>query len=502
MTALLLVSVGPKLVAGLALPALGALWAGNGKATPAWRRAALLAAGAAAAGLLARLLLVAPTHRVFYDEYEHLDLARNLAERGVYAATMAYVPDALTVDRLPLWPPLAHLHYAALFLARGFSENAVYGLNIGLSSLAALAAAAASFAAFGSPWAAGAAALLLALSPVGVMYASTADLSSVSVLWSALALLAVLRADASGRRRDLWAAGLTLAAAQHARPDGLLLLPPLAWLLSRHGREAAGPLALAAASSLPLFALAWSARSAGHDGYGDAWSSLLGRVPLQAWENLRFFLTPTSPRPLLLAGAAWALWTRRRERPVRALAALAGLYFALYAAYPTSAFERGSGDKYALGLELPLALLAGLAAARLQERKKPLLVAAVGVAGVLAPLTLRPHSDAGYASSDLFLRRITPYLDGAPPLLTFVPPAGRVVLGASVVHPRLLLEKGPAALDPKGRGFLLLRDEAGERRPEDAAALDALVKAVYHERVLYAEDAAGRRRMLTRLTPR
>ncbi len=125
MTALLLVSVGPKLVAGLALPALGALWSANRKITPAWRRAAVLAVVAFAAALLARLLLVAPGHRVFYDEYEHLDLARNLAERGVYAATMGYVPGALTVDRLPLWPPLAHLHYAAVFLAGGYSESAV-----------------------------------------------------------------------------------------------------------------------------------------------------------------------------------------------------------------------------------------------------------------------------------------------------------------------------------------------------------------------------------------
>ncbi|MDX6769912.1 MAG: hypothetical protein SF051_10290 [Elusimicrobiota bacterium] len=502
MTALLLVSVGPKLVAGLALPALGALWAGNGRATPAWRRAAALAGAAAAAALLARLLLVAPTHRVFYDEYEHLDLARNLAERGVYAATMGFVPGALTVDRLPLWPPLAHLHYAALFLVRGYSEGAVYALNVALSCLVPLAAAAASFTAFANPAAAGLTALFLALSPVAVSYASTADLSSVALLWTALAWLAVLRAEKRDGRRDLWAAGLTVAAALHARPDGLLLLPPLLWLLARRGRAAAGPAAMALASGLPLLVLAWSARAAGHDGYGDSWGSLSGRAPLQALENLWFFLEPSSPRPLLLAAAAWGFWSLRRERVARALALSAGLYFALYAAYPTSAFGRGSGDKYALAVELPLALLAGLGAARLLEKRPRALLAGVAAAGVLAPLSLRPHSDPGYAASDAFLRRLAPHLAGAPPLLTFVPPAGRAVLDAAVVHPRLLLEKGPAALDPAGRGFLLLRDEAGERRPADAAALDALVKALYAERELYAEEAAGRRRALTRLTPR
>ncbi len=350
--------------------------------------------------------------------------------------------------------------------------------------------------------AAGLTALFLALSPVGIMYAGTADLSSTAVLWTALAWLAAFRAAHDERPRAVWAAGLTLAAALHARPDGLLLLPPLLWLLSRRGAKAAGPLALAALSSLPLFVLAYSARAAGHDGYGDSWPSLFGRVPVQALENLWFFLKPTSPRPLLLAAAVWGTWSLRRERSVRALCASAGLYFALYAAYPTSSFIRGSGDKYALALELPLALLAGLGAARLLEKRPRVLPAGLAALGLLAPLTLRPHSDPAYAASDAFLRRLAPYVKDGPPLLTFVPPAGRAVLDASVLHPRLLLEMGPVRLDPEGRGFLLLRDEAGERRPEDNAALEALVKAVYHETELFSETAGGRRRLLTRLTPR
>ena len=499
---MLLVSVGPKLVAGLACLALGALWTGRVKRTPGWRGAAVLATVAGLAALLARLYLVEPGHRVFYDEYEHLDLAWNLAERGVFAGTMANIPGELTVDRLPLWPPLAHLHYAVLFLIQGYSEQAVYGLNIALSTLACLAAAAASYALFGLPWAAGLTALLLALSPVSMSYAATADLSSVCLLWTALAWLAVFRAGKDPSKRKLWAAGLTLAAALHARPDGILLLPPFLWLLSKHGKKAAGPMAAAALSSLPLFYLAWSARAAGHDGYGDELFTLFSRIPLQGAENLWFFLKPGSPRPLLLAAAVWGFWLLRRERPVRALAASAGLYFLLYAAYPTSAFARGSGDKYALSLELPLAILAGLGAAKVLEKRRDLLLLAVGAAGLLAPLSLRPYSDANYAASDAFLRKTRPFLKNGPPVLSFVPPAPRVVHGVAVVHPRLLLELGPAKLDPKGDGFLLLRDESSSFRPADAAALDALIKAMYSETELLAETAEGRRRTLSRLRPR
>lgn len=476
MTAALLVSVGPKLVAALALLALGAL-AARRRTPPGAVFFLFLAA------LAVRLALPERVHRVFYDEYEHLDLAWNLARDGVFSGTMALIPGVADVDILPLWPPLAHLHYAALFLARGFSESSVYVLNAVLSSLAVLAVGGVVPAA------------LLAFSSVAVMYSTTADLSSVWLLWTALAWLAVLRTEEDDSPFALWTAGLTVAAALHARPDGLLLLPPLLWLLSRHGRRAAGPAALVLVSAVPLLALAAMARGAGHDGYGDNWASLLSRVPRQAWENALFFLSPA--RLILVTLAAVGLWKRRERRASWALALSAVLYFGLYAAYPTSAFARGSGDKYALALELPLALLAG-GAALPGTNALLVLYAALSLAGVHAP------RDAGYAACDRFLRRVSDRFDtrGGPPVLTFVPPAVRVVLKAPVAHPILLLENGPQSLDPAGKGFLVLRDEAWERRPGDAAKVNALLSTLYTEEELHAEYAAGRRRLLTRLTPR
>jgi hypothetical protein len=481
LTAYLLVGIGPKLVAVLAFMALGALAAK--RRAPSTPVLLLFLAG-----LAARLLLAPKGVRVFYDEYEHLDLAWNLASRGVFAGTMAWIPERLNVDFAPLWPPLAHLHYAALFLARGFSEISIYGLNAVLSALTVLLA--------GGP----VSAALLAFSSVSIMYSGTADLASVSLLWSALAWLAVLRAEKEGGAVSLWTAGLTLAAAIHARPDGWLLLPPALWLLlSRRGRAAAGPAALAVLSSLPLLLLVWNARAAGHDGYGDPWTSLLARIPAQAAENAAFFLEP--PRLILFGLGAYGLWRRRAERPAQALALSALLYFLLYAAYPTSAFARGSGDKYALAMELPLALLASGAAV-------PGVSALLVLYAALGLASLRPGRDAGYAASDAFLRGLSKKIDmsstaaGGPPLLTFVPPAPRVVHGAAVVHPVLLLEKGPNTLDPDGKGFLVLRDESWERRPETAARVNALIKTLYTEEEVYAEEAGGRRRLLTRLTPR
>lgn len=480
MAAALLVSLGPKLVAALALLALGAL-AARRRSPPCAVFFLFLAA------LAVRLAWTERAHRVFYDEYEHLDLAWNLASGGVFSGTMALIPGVADLDILPLWPPLAHLHYAALFLARGFSEGSVYVLNAVLSSLAVLAVGGVVPAA------------LIAFSSVAVMYSTTADLSSVWLLWTALAWLAVLRTEEDESPFALWTAGLTLAAAVHARPDGLLLLPPMLWLLSRHGRRAAGPAALVFVSAVPLLVLAAMARGAGHDGYGDSWTSLLGRVPRQAWENALFFLSPA--RLILVALAAVGLWKRRERRATWALALSAALYFGLYAAYPTSAFARGSGDKYALALELPLALLAG-GAALPGGNALLVLYAALSLAGVHGP------RDAGYAASDRFLRGLSAKIDAPSakvdglPVLTFVPPAVRVVLQAPVAHPVLLLENGPQSLDPEGKGFLVLRDESWERRPADAAKVNALLSTLYKEEELHAEYAAGRRRLLTRLTPR
>lgn len=458
----------------------------------ACRRAAAVCGAAAATALFVRLWLAPAGPRVFYDEYEHLDLAWNLASRGVFAGSMAWIPGELDVFRRPLWPPLAHLHYAALFLATGLGESGVWALNAALSAAACAAAGAAAFAWLGSPLAAGLTALLLAFSPTHAAYARTADLASVASLWTALAWLAALRGGP-------WTAGLALALAVQARPDGLLLLPPLLWLLSRHGRRALGPSALAALSALLPLSIAWSARAAGHDGYGDAWATLLARAPRQALENAWFFLRPDSPRlPLALAAAA-GFWRARRERFARALALSVALYFGLYSAYSTAAFANGSGDKYALALELPLALLA----APLFAAPPALLAGGLAVYAALSAHAFRPVSSVHYAASDAFLRRLEPFVGAdAPPMLTFVPPAPKVVLGAAVVHPRLLLEQGPAKLDPRGRGFLLLRDDSWRFQPKDAAALEALVRALYREETLLAESRDGRSRSLSRLTLR
>ncbi len=474
MTASLLVSFGPKAVAALALLSLGALAARR-------RSPGLLVLFLALAGLALRLFAVAPAHRVFYDEYEHLDLARNLAERGRFAGTMASIPGLLTVDRLALWPPLAHLHYAALFLLKGFSEHSVYILNAVLSSLAVLAV--------GGP----VAAAVIAFSSTAVMYAATADLASVALLWGALAWVAMLRTEDDASPLSLWAAALTVSAAMHARPDGFVLLPPLLVMLSKHGRKALPPALLASVSVLPLLVLAYVSRTAGQDAYGEAAAPILARLPRQAWENILHFLAPE--RLVLLGLAAGGFWAAKEKRGSWALVLGCSLYFLIYAAFANSAFSRGSGDKYALQLILPLALLAGSAS----FAGVPAVLALYAALGLSS---ITPPRDVGYAASDAFLRKLGPLLKEGPPVLTFVPPAPRAVGDASVVHPRLLLEQGPAKLDPDGKGFLLIRDEAAAFRPEDAAALDALVKGLYEEKVLLSETAGGRDRSLSHLTPR
>lgn len=456
----------PWLLRGL-LPAAGALLA---LSLPALSRELRLKVSrngwlcalalAAAAGLMRSRAPVA--HRVFFDEYEHADIARNLARQGAFAVSEAAGPKLDALDA-PLWPGAAH----QIFAWAGPRWNAA------ASALTVPAVWAAATLAFGET-AGLAAGLLWLFFPVAQAFAGTGAIEPTAALFCALGLTALL-----GERP--WAGLLLLLCAAHSRPECAVLLP-LAWLLPRSRRLPWWAAAPSAVLLAPIPVIAWLNRARGVEGYTGTAGQSAGLFAAHLAGNLGFLLSP--------AGLCWALalpallgaWLRRREPRARALAGAAAVLLAVYTAYAMGDFTRGGGERYALVLLVPLAPLAG--AAFLWRRPAAGLAAAALAAGMAwrAPL---PALDPEHLREQAILARGRAELPANAFVIAFSVPAVVTEAGRSAIGALLYLE----GTQPPPGPLYVLRDYWTAHRPADAARLDAALAARYQESPAVVDDA-------------
>ncbi|MBI2789597.1 MAG: hypothetical protein HYX59_13040 [Elusimicrobia bacterium] len=128
-----------------------AAWAAA--ALPAWRRragdAGLLAAIALAALAAYPRLDATRAHRVYYDEFEHLDAARNLADHGRWGGTLLGGLPGRSLLTRPTWPGGHHAELAAFWRVFGGREDAAFDLGAMMSSATAFFLVLAGACAFG-----------------------------------------------------------------------------------------------------------------------------------------------------------------------------------------------------------------------------------------------------------------------------------------------------------------------------------------------------------------
>ncbi|MEQ1919511.1 MAG: glycosyltransferase family 39 protein, partial [Elusimicrobiota bacterium] len=175
-----------------------------------------------AALLLAALTLrlaAGPAHRVYNDEFEHLDIAHQLAESGSFSVTLAGGLPGYDVLGRPTWPGGHHVALAAVFKSFGGSESTAFAWSSFLSVLSALFVFWAALELFEDERGALAAAFAWAVLPLAVRYGTATDLTSSTMFWIAASLAALhAREKESGRGLDAFAA-CTLAFAVQVRPE-------------------------------------------------------------------------------------------------------------------------------------------------------------------------------------------------------------------------------------------------------------------------------------------
>lgn len=399
---------------------------------------------------------------VYYDEFEHLDIARHLAASGTFAETLIGGLPGWDVLARPSWP--AGHHVALAFILKLFGGGAAYAWSALLSSLTAAFVFWAALELFDDERGALAAAFAWAALPLAVRYGRAADLTSSSVFWLA-ASLAALHARAKDPRLDAFAA-CTVAFAVQVRPENILLVGYAALI----GAPLAVYLPALLGAAFPA-AIALANRADAVPGYSAATTAPLAHLARHFVPNLRFFAERVEFWPLLLASALALV-----RRPAARLAALSAGLFLLYGCFFRGRFDSGTEDRYALSVALPLA---AAAAGALGSAAVPASLLAAGLA--FAP---QPEPDAEHEASRRFLERSAPLIPERALVAAFNPPFVREVARRPAAAAFLLLEDLPrfeaerarAGADPR---LALYKDWAWRSRPEQAARLEALLAAGY-----------------------
>jgi 4-amino-4-deoxy-L-arabinose transferase-like glycosyltransferase len=182
----------------------------------------LLALLPAAGGLLASALLLAPIHRLFFDEDIYINVASNLTRAPVSQVTVMGGPDDIEVSTYPKepagWPVLLGL----AFLVGGPREAAAFSFARLLFALVVAAVYHLARALLPDRKHAVIAAVLFAATPICFWYSVSAGTDTAAALMSVLGMWGLATGNGA-----LAAAGFAFAAQTRME---LLLLVPLVWI--------------------------------------------------------------------------------------------------------------------------------------------------------------------------------------------------------------------------------------------------------------------------------
>ena len=409
-------------------------------------------------------------HAVYMDEWSYLEGARTLLFTGRHELCRDGIVLQCTATGGTPNPTGYPLAAAMTFALAGVGAGQAMALNLGAGIVTIIAVYLLALVLLRRPWAALAAAMLMATLPLHVRHSSTAGTEAVSLLMVTVALFCAALVPMIPRRKTLGAAILAATLAVSVRPENLLVLP-LAALFAAQGpgrRVVRRPIPVLATMVLVLPLVSRRA------GAAEAWSFSLAYVTgkinyLYFWAGLTTHLTPLFHTPvlaLLALGGVWEL--RRRDRTTLGLLAVwFGSFFVVYLAYVLSASYR-----FMLTCYPPVLLLAGLGAEGIANRAGGsrggvLALAALLVAVVPAlPTGLDPGDQHRVFQPEVdFLVAASRALPAGCTIVTFNP----FLATFATDRPALDIGQGEVALDRSSRGecLALFEDSFCTWRPNE-----------------------------------
>lgn len=473
----LLAAVFSALIVLLALNARG-LAAACGAAIGPRGRAVVVALFVLALAL--RVWLSPHAHQVYFDEFDHLDVAGNLARGGALARTLVGGRADASILAPTLWPGGWHLLLGAGLRLSGFAEGTAFALNALLGALTVPLLAFAGALLMREEKAGLLGAALLCLHPVHLQYSGAGDATAASIF--AVALVLACAAFHRDRREDrsYWLLLAALSWAAHVRFEHALLLP-LAFAFRRGAKTRPAAELACLLAMLPLVMLLWSNRAGNVPGFADSLSTMTAQLARNAPVNILYLLDPRTGLFLIVPGLFALARSENRRRETWLMAGLAFAYLILYSSYHLGRFPESSQSRYALAVFVPLLILAGLGL----TRGGAIALFLCGY-GITAYAGYTAQSSPLLAREEAFLRASAPLLPATAFVIAGSPAAVLATTRRPALSAHWCLSEPEQCADLRARDaeLVLLKDYLWHLRAAETAPLEKRLRAEYDFAVL------------------
>ncbi len=317
-------------------------------------------------GVVIRAFIIPHSHTVYYDEYEHVNIAQNIAHADKFFECMAGTRESCQAGQLQPWPPAYHTLLGLVFQVFGDSEEVAYNVNAIIGGLTLPAIFILFFLRSGHAPHALIGTFLFSLIPVHLKFSGSTAPCIISIF---LIVLCLVSLELFLRRKTFSLFLLFLAAlfcALHARPENFLMIPVCFFyvlaLAERPGIFFGRPrvLVLLLVFLVLLVPLAELIYYGSHlfkaSGWSDPLLARLWRLPGHALANLFYFFSFSFVSPFYIVLAALGGRRLMGEKPRLFFLYLFffAVFFFFYSSYHVGGMTSWGASRYSLVLFIPL----------------------------------------------------------------------------------------------------------------------------------------------------
>lgn len=337
-------------------------------------------------GLMLRIWIVPHLHHVYFDEFEHLNIANNLSRFGQYCVTLQGSDSFCETHTFQFWPPGYHSLLSFIFSYFGNSESVAFNFSSFIGSLSIFSIFLMVFLLFNNQKIALNAAFLFSLIPVHLKYSGASEPGITSFLFMILSIFCFLFYSRNLAIKRLLLASMTLVLSIYMRPEnGILLFLMLFFffLLSKHALTKAKEkiivshfiisLVLVSVLIVPyLIQIGYGFFIISPAGWNVSFAARWQYGVNNFQDNIIFWFSNFHPVILTILsifGACQLLKTQKKMASF--FIAWFCVFLLLYSQYHTGNFIKNyDSDRYALNLYLPVVAFAGYGLFRFLQHLK------------------------------------------------------------------------------------------------------------------------------------
>lgn len=327
-------------------------------------------------GLIIRVWIIPHTHHVYFDGFEHVNIAGNMAHQGNFFLTRQGSFGDSQMYRLPYWPPGYHALLALVFSVFGSSEFVAYNLSAVIGSLSIPVIFLIIYLLFQNKNISLLGTFLFSIIPVHLKYSGSISLEITSLFFILLAMLAILIYSRLRNIKSLFLLIFLSAFAVYIRPENIILLffiPFFYFLIGKKEDFFQSPkkvyshIAIFLGSMLilliPYFLhMYWGVFIEPPPGWGQGFYSRLENLRVFLTNNLLFWFSNFHPLSFTLLAIFGAFRLIKINKKILLILFAWFLVFLLfYSSYHIGKFMGSTdGDRYALYLYISLIVFAGV----------------------------------------------------------------------------------------------------------------------------------------------